>query len=30
LHRFFASDDPAFPSDTELDLTHQISVGVSW
>jgi hypothetical protein len=30
LHRFFASDDPYFPSDTELDITHLVSVGVSW
>jgi len=30
LHRFFASDDPSFPSDTELDVTHLISLGLSW
>ena len=30
LPRFFAADDPAFPSDTELDVTHLVSLGVSW
>jgi hypothetical protein len=30
LHRSFASDDPLFPSDTELDTTHLISLSVSW
>ena len=30
LHRFFAADDPTFPSDTELDTTHLISLGFSW
>jgi hypothetical protein len=30
LPRFFASDDPNFPSDTELDVTHLVSLGVSW
>jgi hypothetical protein len=30
LPRFFAADDPEFPSDSELDATHQVSLGVSW
>lgn len=30
LHRFFAKDDPAFPSDTDLDVTHLVSLGVDW
>lgn len=30
LNRFFASDDPDFPDDSELDVTHLVSIGVSW
>lgn len=30
LHRFFAADDPAFPDDTNLDITHLVSLGLSW
>ena len=30
LHRFFASDDKQFPDDTQLSVTHLVSVGVSW
>lgn len=30
LPRFFASDDPDFPSDSELDATHLVSIGLSW
>jgi hypothetical protein len=30
LHRFFASDNPDFPDDTNLDTTHQVSLGISW
>ncbi len=30
LHRFFASDDPDFPDDTNLDATHIVGLGVSW
>lgn len=30
LPRFFAADDPDFPSDTGLDVTHLISLGFSW
>lgn len=30
LHRFFASDDDAFPDDRDLDATHLVSLGVSW
>ena len=30
LHRFFAADDKAFPDDTELDVTHLVSLGLSW
>lgn len=30
LHRFFASDDPDFPDDTNLDVTHLVSLGLSW
>jgi len=30
LHRFFASDDKQFPDDTQLNVTHLVSVGVSW
>jgi len=30
LHRFFASDDPDFPDDTNLDVTHIVGLGVSW
>ena len=30
LHRFFASDDPAFPDDHNLDTTHLLSASFSW
>jgi hypothetical protein len=30
LPRFFATDDPDFPSDSELDATHLVSLGLSW
>jgi hypothetical protein len=30
LHRFFATDDPDFPDDTNLDATHIVGLGVSW
>jgi hypothetical protein len=30
LNRFFATDDKNFPSDTELDTTHLVSIGYSW
>lgn len=30
LPRFFAADDPEFPSDAGLDLTHYVSLGLSW
>ncbi len=30
LHRFFAADDPSFPSDTDLDVTHLVSLGINW
>jgi hypothetical protein len=30
LHRFFASDDPDFPDDTNLDVTHIVGMGISW
>ena len=30
LHRFFASDDPDFPDDQDLDATHIVSLGVNW
>jgi hypothetical protein len=30
LHRFFAADDKQFPDDTNLDLTHLVSLSVSW
>jgi len=30
LHRFFAKDDPNFPSDQNLDVTHRVSLAVNW
>lgn len=30
LNRFFASDDPDFPDDTNLDATHLVSLSYSW
>jgi hypothetical protein len=30
LHRFFGSDSPNFPGDTDLDTTHLVSLGWSW
>jgi hypothetical protein len=30
LHRFFAADDKNYPSDTNLDVTHLVSLGVNW
>lgn len=30
LNRFFAGDDPAFPSDQNLDTTHLVSLGLNW
>lgn len=30
LHRFFASDDEAFPDDQDLGATHLVSLGVNW
>ncbi len=30
LNRFFAADDPNYPSDTNLDVTHLVSLGVNW
>ena len=30
LHRFFASDDPDFPDDENLDTTHLVSASFSW
>ena len=30
LHRFFGSDSPNFPGDTDLGTTHLVSVGWSW
>ncbi len=30
LHRFFASDDPQFPSDQNLDVTHRVSLSFNW
>ncbi len=30
LNRFFASDDPNYPADTNLDVTHLVSLGVNW
>lgn len=30
LHRFFASDDNAFPDDQDLGSTHLVSAGVCW
>lgn len=30
LHRFFANDDPDFPDDTDLDVTHLVGLAVSW
>ncbi len=30
LHRFFSSGDPAFPEDTNLDVTHLVSASLSW
>jgi hypothetical protein len=30
LHRFFATDDPDYPSDADLDVTHLVSLGVNW
>lgn len=30
LHRFFATNDKAFPSDENLDTTHLVSASVSW
>lgn len=30
LHRFFAADDPAFPNDTNLDVTHLVSASFCW
>jgi len=30
LHRFFARDDQDFPDDTDLDVTHLVSLGLSW
>jgi hypothetical protein len=30
LHRFFGSDSPNFPGDTDLGTTHLVSLGWSW
>jgi hypothetical protein len=30
LHRFFGANDKQFPDDTQLDVTHLISIGYSW
>lgn len=30
LNRFFAADDDQFPDDTNLGVTHLVSLGVSW
>ena len=30
LNRFFAADDPNYPSDTNLEVTHLVSLGVNW
>ena len=30
LHRFFGSDSPNFPGDTDLGTTHLVSIGWSW
>ena len=30
LNRFFAKDDPNFPSDQNLDVTHRVSLAVNW
>ncbi len=30
LNRFFAADDPNYPSDTDLNVTHLVSLGVNW
>jgi hypothetical protein len=30
LNRFFAADDPDYPSDTDLDVTHLVALAVNW